>query len=141
MKLARALLVEDDALIRTCFSSILEREGFDVVAVSCSGEGVRTLSGQHFDLVVTDMRMETPTAGYEVVRAARALSSTTKILILTAFPLQKDDWKRAGADAVIQKAASISHLLSVVREIAASVPNDASISTPTSTPPESKSKG
>jgi len=47
-------------------------------------EAIRTLEGQEFDLVVTDMRMPDGD-GMEVMRAARRLSPSTAVILLTAY--------------------------------------------------------
>jgi CheY-like chemotaxis protein len=49
-----------------------------------------------FDLVITDMAMETPTAGYDVVRAAREGPYRPEAVILTVFPLPNPNGGEAG---------------------------------------------
>jgi CheY-like chemotaxis protein len=63
-----------------------------------------------FDLILTDMRMETPLAGYEVVRAAHQIRPRPAIVILTAFPIPSSDWRASGADALLVKGADILDL-------------------------------
>jgi CheY-like chemotaxis protein len=68
------------------------------------------LSQQTFDVVLTDMRMETATAGFDVVRAARQLDPAPVIAILTAFPISSTEWRPSGADALMVKGADIMNL-------------------------------
>jgi CheY-like chemotaxis protein len=99
----RLLLVDDDRLILGCFTAILEAVGFDVRAVASATEAAIALRQDEFDLVVTDMAMETPTAGYDVLRAAQDGPYQPEVVILTAFPLPKVEWQRRGAKALFLK--------------------------------------
>jgi len=63
------------------------------------------------------MKMESDTAGYEVVRAARALARRPAILILTAYPLRAHEWRAAGADAVASKPSNMNQLLDTVDDL------------------------
>ncbi|MGZ4815663.1 MAG: hypothetical protein ACXVZV_09655 [Terriglobales bacterium] len=60
--------------------------------------------------MVTDLRMETPLAGYEVVKAARALSPRPAIALVTAFPVPATEWKQVGADALFVKGQNTAKL-------------------------------
>lgn len=53
--------------------------------------------------MVTDLRMETPLAGFDIVQAATRLSPQPVTIILTAFPVPTDQWQRSGADALLVK--------------------------------------
>jgi CheY-like chemotaxis protein len=102
----RVLLVDDEDAIRRLLSIILERKGFTVHTATSARAAVALLDRESFDLIITDLRMETPLAGFEVVDVARHISPRPAIAILTAFPVPSCDWKAAGADALIVKGAS-----------------------------------
>jgi DNA-binding response OmpR family regulator len=101
--LYKILLVEDEEPIRRMLKTVLEMDDFSVDTAGSAGEGIETLQQKSFDAVVTDLRMESPVAGYEVVKAAKAISRKTLAVILTAFPVPPSDWRQAGADALITK--------------------------------------
>jgi CheY-like chemotaxis protein len=63
-----------------------------------------------YDLVLTDMRMETPISGYDVVRAAQQMHPRPAIAILTAFPIPSADWRSSGADALLVKGTDVMDL-------------------------------
>ncbi len=107
----RVLLVDDDATLLRILAQVLEHGGFSVTTADCADAARTTLrqSGS-FDLVVTDLRMESPTAGFEVVTAAGSLSPRPLIVILTAFPVPPSDWKAAGADALFIKGLNTFQL-------------------------------
>ena len=51
--------------------AVLESEGHTVVTAINAADALRKLEAGSFDMVITDMRMETKTSGFDVVRAAR----------------------------------------------------------------------
>ncbi len=92
------LLVDDDSTILTTLKSVFETRDFLVSTAISAGDAVTTLGQQSFDLVVTDMRMETETAGFEVVRCAKSKGDKPVVIILSAYPIPATDWRKAGAD-------------------------------------------
>jgi DNA-binding response OmpR family regulator len=57
------------------------------------------------------MRMETETAGYDVIRAARKQSYDPATAILTAYPSLGTDWKNHGAQSLLVKPVNTQELL------------------------------
>jgi CheY-like chemotaxis protein len=114
---ARLLIVDDEESMSSMLQVVLESYGYDVVTAGSAADALRLLGAESFDLVLTDMKMETDTAGYDVVRAARALPDPPPVVILTAYPLLAKDWRAAGADATLSKPTQISLLLDVVGDL------------------------
>ena len=103
MPVPRLLIVDDEASIISLMRLVLEGENYEVETAASGAEAIRKLGEQSFQLVITDIRMETPTAGFEVVRAARRKSHDMPIAVLTAFPIPTNDWRQAGADILFMK--------------------------------------
>jgi CheY-like chemotaxis protein len=105
------LLVDDEAMLLRILSQVLEHAGFSVITADCA-EAAKAVLAKHepFDLVVTDLRMESPVAGFEVVRAAKTQSPRPLIVILTAFPVPASEWKAAGADLLYVKGLNTAQL-------------------------------
>lgn len=103
----RILIADDEPAILGLLRTILESESFEVETARSAAEAKLRLSQQHFDLVLTDMRMESPIAGYDVVRAARKLNPRPAVAILTAFPIPASDWRSSGADALMVKGMDV----------------------------------
>ncbi len=115
---ARILLVDDELSVRSMLKLVFETHGYPVTPAASAAEALRLLSEQpSFDLILTDMRMESDTSGYEVVAAAKALSHPPAVIILTAYPLLAKDWRAAGADAVVSKPSQTAALLELVEEL------------------------
>jgi DNA-binding response OmpR family regulator len=106
----RILIVDDEPAILGLLKSVLELSSFEPHTARSAAEGKSLLSQQTFDVVLTDMRMETATAGFDVVRAARQLDPRPVIAILTAFPMSPTEWRPSGADTLMVKGAEIMSL-------------------------------
>jgi len=106
----RILIVDDESAILGLLKSVLELSCFEPYTARSAREAKSLLSKETFDVVLTDMRMETATAGFEVVRAARQLDPRPVIAILTAFPISPGEWRPSGADALMVKGADIMSL-------------------------------
>ncbi len=113
----RVLFVEDDPAVLQLFRTVLELDGFQVETASGAKEALSILANRSYDLVVTDMRMETSTAGYDVVHAAARLTQRPVIVILTAFYLPSTDWKNSGADALFVKGTNVTSLTEQLRTL------------------------
>lgn len=113
----RVLLVDDEPAILRLLQTVLALADFEVVASRSAADAVLCLQQERFDLVLTDMRMETVTAGYDVVKAALQLQPRPKIVILTAFPIPASQWKPSGADALIVKGTGICNLPEQLRSL------------------------
>lgn len=107
----RILLVDDELAILLTLKAILEINGFEVQTASSAKEAIAKLKANEYQMVITDMRMESDRAGYEVVRAARKTKNQPAVALLTAYPLLGSDWKDEGADSMLVKPMNTSDLL------------------------------
>ncbi len=115
--MTRVLLVDDDASIVQLFSTVLEMNGFAVTQARSASEARDTIERESFEIVITDLHMETPTAGFEVVRAARDCSPRPIIVVVTAYPVPSAEWRRMGADALYVKGANTMGLPEQLKEL------------------------
>ena len=106
----RILLVDDEPSILGLLKTVLELAAFQVETLSSAREAAPRLREASFDAVLTDMRMETPTAGYDIIRVARNLQPRPAIAILTAYPISPAEWKPSGADALFVKGTELMNL-------------------------------
>jgi DNA-binding NtrC family response regulator len=107
----RILLVDDELAILLTLKAILEMHSFEVDTAASAKEAERKLNNAEFDMVITDMRMEHETAGYDVIRAARAVAYNPATAILTAYPALGTDWKARGAQQLLVKPVNTQDLL------------------------------
>jgi DNA-binding response OmpR family regulator len=107
----RILLVDDELAILLTLKAILEINGFEVETAASGKEAKGKLLNGEYQMVITDMRMETETAGYDVIREAKKQDYDPAVAILTAFPLLGSDWKEEGADSMLVKPMNTNDLL------------------------------
>lgn len=74
-------------------------------------EAVRKLQAAVFQIVITEMRMETVTAGYDVVRAAQAQPYLPISVLLTAYPPEEAEWRARGVKALFEKPVNVPALV------------------------------
>ena len=113
----KILLVDDELSVRTMLQAVLESENYQVETAESGAAAKEKLSAHDFGVVITDMRMETVAAGFDVARAARKAYPDIGIIILTAFPVDQREWEEAGADACLTKPVPITDLLQTVHEL------------------------
>src|SRR5262245_66376922 len=97
------LLVDDELAILLTLKAILEINGFQVETAASAKEAIKKLKAGEFHMVITDLRMETEQAGFDVIRAARKQKYDPAVALLTAYPMLGTDWKQEGADSMLVK--------------------------------------
>lgn len=83
--MADILLVEDEENARRILAMGLEGRGHHVVSTPGPAEAEEALKAQHFDVVLTDLRMEGRDAGLDVVRMSAKIRPQAQVLLLTAY--------------------------------------------------------
>jgi CheY-like chemotaxis protein len=69
-KTKRVLAIDDDGLVRKSLEIFLKEAGYEPTVAESGEEALRILSGRHFDLLVTDIRMP-GMDGLQVIQAVR----------------------------------------------------------------------
>jgi DNA-binding response OmpR family regulator len=107
----RILLVDDELAILLTLRAILEMNGFEVDTAASSKEAQHKLKSAVYEMVITDMRMETETSGYDVIRAARQQPYDPATALLTAYPSLGNEWKSKGVHSLLVKPVNTNELL------------------------------
>jgi DNA-binding response OmpR family regulator len=107
----RILLVDDELAILLTLKAILEMNGFEVETADCYREAEQKLKAGVYHMVITDMKMETDTAGYDVIRVAKQQKYNPATAILTAYPTLGNDWRSRGAHSLLVKPVGTQDLL------------------------------
>src|SRR5690606_35026453 len=82
---ATVLLVEDNEPVRTIAARILREAGHDVVEASMPSEARQFAeSGQHFDLLLSDIRMP-ETSGIDLARLLRQHAPDLRVLFMSGY--------------------------------------------------------
>ncbi len=85
LDLARVLLVDDDVTSRLTLQTVLEAGGYQVDAAASAAEAVGKLDEQEYELVLTDLRMESPEAGLKVLAHARMMDYKPATALVTTY--------------------------------------------------------
>jgi len=107
----RILLVDDELPILLTLKAVLEINGFDVTTAASAREAMEKLKTGVYQMVITDMRMESENAGYDVIRVAKEQSYKPATAILTAYPSLGSDWQSKGAQSLLVKPLGTDDLL------------------------------
>jgi DNA-binding response OmpR family regulator len=113
----RILLVDDEVAVLLTLKAVLEISGFDVDTAASAREGVSKLHTREYQMLITDMRMESDAAGIEVIKAARSAAYHPAVALLTAFPVAEEDWQEMGADRLLVKPMHTQILLKQIEDL------------------------
>ena len=124
LELARVLLVDDDLTSRLTLKAVLEAGGYFVDSAASAAEAVGKLDERQYELVLSDLRMESPQAGLKVIAHARLMDYKPATAILTTYRNNSNPDQRQPvliepedlpsllskvADLISQRAARIVH--------------------------------
>jgi two-component system, OmpR family, KDP operon response regulator KdpE len=115
---ARILVVEDEPRLLRLVRSLLQSEGYDVVAATTGEEALEVAKVEALDLVLLDLLLPGAVDGYEVCRRIRE-SSNVPIIMLTARAQENDKLRGfdLGADDYLTKPFSSRELLARVKAL------------------------
>lgn len=85
LELARVLLVDDDLAARLTLQALLQAGGYFVDAAGSAEEAVGKLDEQQYELVLSDLQMESPEAGLEVLAHARLMDYKPATALVTTY--------------------------------------------------------
>lgn len=89
LDLARVLLVDDDLTSRLTLQTVLEAGGYRVDAAASAAEAVEKLDDREYELVLSDLRMESPEAGLKVLAHARMMDYKPATALITTYQNSK----------------------------------------------------
>ena len=116
---ARVLLADDHVIVRQGLKSLLEREGFEVVAETSDGhEALKQAASQQPDIAVMDISMPTLN-GLEAARQMHSSSPKTKTILLTQHYEEQylSEALEAGVKGYVLKAQAASDLVHAIGRV------------------------
>lgn len=119
-KVKRILAIDDDGLVRKSLELFLKEAGYEPIVAESGEEALRILSGRHFDLLVTDIRMP-GMDGLQVIQAVREYCRQMKKnpiseIVLTAYNDErvKESVERLGVRNFILKPFRADEFLRIL---------------------------
>lgn len=111
------LLVEDHPLARVSIAAFLKGEGYDVKDAQDGETALALMEKEHFDLVITDLRLPGRVKGLEILTHENRLNFSKGILI-TAFG-SEDVQKQTRVVGVgyLDKPVLLTRLLEKIEEL------------------------
>jgi CheY-like chemotaxis protein len=95
LDLARVLVVDDDPTSRLTLQTVLEAGGYHVDSAATAAEAVGKLDDQEYELVLSDMQMESPRAGLKVLAHAQMMSYKPATALINSESSFKADRSRS----------------------------------------------
>lgn len=109
------LVVDDEPDLRTLYELTLLREGYGVQAAADVTQAKALLEAQHFDLVITDMRLPDG-SGLDLLRHLRSQQRSERCIVITAYGSAENavESLKAGAFDYLTKPVDLRQFRSVV---------------------------
>lgn len=85
LEMARVLVVDDDLASRLTLQTVLEAGGYRVDAAATAAEAVGKMEDQEYELVLSDLQMESPEAGLKVLAHAQMMDYKPATALVTAY--------------------------------------------------------
>jgi CheY-like chemotaxis protein len=116
--LARVLLVDADLTSRLTLQTVLEAGGYRVDAAASAAEAVGKLEKSEYELVLSDLQMESPEAGLKVLAHARMMEYKLATALITTY---RNSRRRAAAaksgNTMLIEPEDLPELLGKVAEL------------------------
>ena len=114
----RILVADDEDVIRATIADVLAKKGALTVMARDGNEAIAMIRAQHFDLVLSDIKMPNRN-GYEVFAAAREVSDRCPVILITGFGYDPNHAivraSKEGLASVLFKPFKVEQLLDEVR--------------------------
>lgn len=114
LSLARVLLADDNPASRLTLQTVLEAGGYAVDAAASAAEAVGKLEQYEYELVLTDLHMESPESGLRVLAHARMMDYKPATALITTY-LQKQE--RVSKEPVLIEPENLPELLDKVADL------------------------
>lgn len=95
----------------------MKSEGFEVETAESAHSAKDYLRKFTFDPLITDLSLEQPHSGFELVRIANLQPSKPASVVISAFHDLLVHWQEYGADAGMQKPTDVAELLATISRL------------------------
>ena len=121
----RVLLVDDDEVLRTSLTCVLEQSGFIITPAANVADALKLISGpETYDVLLSDLHMPGAGDGLTVVSAMRHANPQAVTLLLSAFPEMNAATQAIlrQTDEILVKPMDVTSLVQIIRQRVASGP-------------------
>lgn len=113
----RILVVDDDDIARRNLSHVLLKDGYDVESAASGQEAIDRLAEVRFDVLVTDLKMQT-IDGMAVLERAQHLDPSIEVIMISgvAAPPKAVEFITKGSYHFLAKPLDLDELRSLIRQ-------------------------
>lgn len=116
LELARILLVDDDPTSRLTLQTVLRASGYHVDAAASAAEAIGKLDESEYELVLTDLHMESPESGLKVLAHARLMDYKPATALITTYR-DSESARRKNSGTVLIEPEDLPGLLGRIAEL------------------------
>jgi DNA-binding NtrC family response regulator len=112
----RLLIVEDEPTMRIALSDALRAKGYTVAEAADGGEGLRAIQDEHFDMLITDLRLPR-VDGLQLLARTQEIQPDCAVVLITAYATVETAVTaiKQGAYDYLTKPFDMEELLLIVR--------------------------
>lgn len=110
----RILVVDDEVDVCDVLREVLSYEGFDTHIVQTGDAALKKLSESDYDVLLIDIRLDTPVSGIDVIKSLKNKAARPKILVMSATEkmtlegLFEENGIRELVDRILEKPQDLS---------------------------------
>ena len=112
------LLIEDKASVRLVLSEALTDAGYAVAEVAGGDDALALIGAQHFDVLLTDIRVPGRLDGFALAAEARTGRPNLPVIYMTGWPeIRGRAAVLGGRDAVLRKPFGAREVISAIQQL------------------------
>jgi CheY-like chemotaxis protein len=112
---ARVLLVDDNPTSRLTLQTVLQAGGYSVDAAASAAEAFGKMDRRQYELVLSDLQMESPEAGLKVLAHARLMDYEPATALITAA--YRDHDVKARMQSLLIEPQDVPDLMTKVADL------------------------
>ena len=114
--MAHILIADDNEGIRELYELEFQSRGYTVSTANDGAEALEICRNQRFDAVILDIGMPEK-SGLEVLGEIATLHGGTPVIVNTAYPMFKMDFRALRASAWLTKSSNLDGLVEAVEKV------------------------
>ena len=118
-KLAKLLIIDDDAHLRESLAEVLELDGFECHQAGAAKEGISAAQKIEPEVVIMDIQLP-DSSGFQICQELRKRSKTMILIMMTGRFLSSEEKKQGfelGADEYITKPFDLAELSARIKQL------------------------
>lgn len=117
MNSVKLLIIDDERVALRNLEHVMKKEGYQVTGTQSGVNALKLLEEQHFDVLLTDLRME-KVDGMEILRRSKEIAPDTEVIMITGYATLESgvDAMKHGAFHYIAKPFKLDEVRKIVKQ-------------------------